>query len=166
MLLLREEVDPDVRDNRGRMPLHMGDSSEVAKMLLLRVDVDANARDNRGRMSPHYAAFGESSEVAKITLSREDVDANARDHEKETTLQAALVLTVLKSQSCFCRNMVLKSMFLTNITDATTLPGCGVRWCRRRGVGNKHHIILSDDLFLHTAPTLNIREQVSRGHFV
>jgi len=62
LLLERDQVDPDSRDDDGRTPLSYGaraESEGIVKLLLERDEVDPESLDNNGRTPLSYAAEGD-----------------------------------------------------------------------------------------------------------
>ncbi|MCJ1276426.1 hypothetical protein MMC21_004231 [Puttea exsequens] len=92
LLLAREEVQANLKDNNGRTPLWQAAQrghEAVVKLLLEREGVQADLKDNDGR-TPLWQAVRRGHEaVVKLLLAREEVQADLKDNDGRTPLGEA-----------------------------------------------------------------------------
>ena len=92
LLLSRDDVIADSRDNRGRTPLSWAaerGQEIVVRLLLSRDDVTADFRDTSGQTPLSWAAEEGHEAVVRLLLSRDDVTVDSRDNEGRTSLSWA-----------------------------------------------------------------------------
>jgi ankyrin repeat protein len=110
LLVEREDVEADSRDNDGRTPLMLAAQvghEGIVKLLVEREDVEADSRDNDGRtplmlvaqtdergtatiIIQTTSALAGQKGVVKVLVQRDDVDANLKDSEGQTPLMLAV----------------------------------------------------------------------------
>ncbi|KAN0068657.1 Ankyrin repeat-containing domain protein [Elaphomyces granulatus] len=100
LILKKDNVDPNVRDNTGCTPLveacsltHAGAGVkplEISKILLERDDIDVNlGRDYRGRTALSWACINGCLELVDLILKKDNIDPNIRDNTGRTPLAEA-----------------------------------------------------------------------------
>lgn len=92
LLLAKDDVDVNVKDNSGQIPLLMAASNgydTMMKLLLARSDIDSNSKDIHGRASLSLAASNGHKTVVNLLLARSDIDPNSKDINSRTALSMA-----------------------------------------------------------------------------
>jgi ankyrin repeat protein len=89
ILLERDDIDVNLRDDKGRTALSwacINGSLELVDLILKKDNIDPNVRDNTGGTplvkmcrSIRSRAGVEHLEISKILLERDDIDVNLRD---------------------------------------------------------------------------------------
>jgi ankyrin repeat protein len=96
--LLKEGVDPNVKDANGRTPLHhaaRGGYIDIISFLLER-KADPNIKDESGRTPLHEAASGGHADVIRLLLDM-GMDLNSRDEDGETLLHCAASRDIIEA---------------------------------------------------------------------
>ena len=92
LLLDKEGVDPDSKDNYGRTPLSWAAEKgheAVVKLLLEKDGVDPDSKDNDGQTPLSWAAENGHEAVVKLLLDKEGVDPDSKDNYGRTPLSWA-----------------------------------------------------------------------------
>jgi ankyrin repeat protein len=92
LLLEREGVDADSKDENGQTPLSWAAAKgheAVVRLLLERESVDADSKNEYDRTPLWMAASGGHEAVVRLLLERESVDANSKNKYDETPLWMA-----------------------------------------------------------------------------
>ena len=93
LLLERQDVEPDSKDNHGRTPLSWAAQKRVQKsqeaivrLLLERQEVEPDSKDNSGRTPLSWAAQKGHHAIVRLLLERQDVEPDSEDNDGHTPL--------------------------------------------------------------------------------
>ena len=92
LLLAKERVDPDPKDNNGQTPLSWAAENgheAVVKLLLATERVDLDSRDKYGWTPLSRAVWSGHEAVVELLLATERVDPDSRDNDGQTPLLGA-----------------------------------------------------------------------------
>jgi len=92
LLLAKDNVDPNSKDNRGQTPLSLAafyGQEAVVSLLLAKDNVDPNSKDNNGRTPFSLAASNGHEAIVSLLLEKDNVDPNSKDNRGQTPLSLA-----------------------------------------------------------------------------
>ncbi|WP_341818436.1 ankyrin repeat domain-containing protein [Wolbachia endosymbiont (group B) of Ennomos erosarius] len=85
-LLLEAGADPNIKDDRGKTPLHYASYNNIGS--LIKAGTDPNVKDNEERTPLHYAAsIGDEKSIN--ALLEHGADSSKKDKQEKTPLQVA-----------------------------------------------------------------------------
>jgi ankyrin repeat protein len=129
LILKKDNIDPNVRDNTGRTPLVEACCStrsgagveplEISKILLARGDIDVNlGHDDKGRTALSWACINDCLELVDLILKKDNIDPNVRDNTGRTPLAEACCSSV--------KPAVIRSLLSHRDTDPNAVDNNGV----------------------------------------
>ncbi len=92
LLLAKDNVDPNFKDNNGRTSFSLAASNgreAIVKLLLAKDDVDSNFKDNDGQTPLSLTTLHEHEAIVKLLLAKDDVNSNFKDNNSRTSLSWA-----------------------------------------------------------------------------
>lgn len=89
LLLSKDDVKSDSKDNMGQTPLSLAASSgheTIVKLLLAKDNVDPNFKDILGRTPLSWVAWNGHEAIVSLLLTKDNVDPNSKDDSGQTSL--------------------------------------------------------------------------------
>ncbi|GFR19820.1 ANK_REP_REGION domain-containing protein [Trichonephila clavata] len=86
-LLLEAGADPNIKDDRGRTPLHYASHNNIGS--LIKAGADPNVQDSEKR-TPLHCAAGIGDEKSVNVLLEHGADSSKKDKQEKTPLQVAI----------------------------------------------------------------------------
>lgn len=89
LLIGRDDVNVDSKDNEGRTPLSVAAEEgyeDIVQLLTGRDDVDVDSEDKHGRTPLSHVVYNRKVDIVRLLLNRKDVKLDLKDSDGKTLL--------------------------------------------------------------------------------